>query len=348
MSSRPSYDELFAESQRLRQKVEELEQRLEELKRWLIPMLVRQLVSPKERHATFEALLNFEREANEIFLGILEQPAKTLSRFGLTLPELEPDATSLRLLAMEGLVRLGSREAVEVLQKFCDTQNTRLRLNALWALAKLGDPDKHFPLIAEFLDDRNLQVRMEAVEALGEWGNPAAIPLLIPLLGDLRVESGFRMSEHAAKALEKLGAGEIARAFYRVVNEGNLNALEQLRPYRKPVIEALMRALDSYLSEHIENAARALKAWNAVEALPKLRSKLRWAWLNLSDSARQSCEEAFRHLETLSRLPAPASPTQIPLDTLPRPADPNAFSTETLPSPAKAPKDEEQEGWQPK
>lgn len=65
-----------------------------------------------------------------------------------------------------------------------------------------------------------------------------------------------------------------------------MEALERLRPYRKPVIEALTRVLDSYLSEQIANAARALKRRNAVEALPKLKAKLRWAWLNLSDDAR--------------------------------------------------------------
>ncbi|MCX7968935.1 MAG: hypothetical protein N3B10_10700 [Armatimonadetes bacterium] len=153
--------------------------------------------------------------------------------------------------------------------------------------------------------------------------------------------SGFRLSEHAANALRKLGAGEIVNDFCRVVNEGDMEALERLRPYRKPVIEALTRALDSYLSEHIANAARALKRWNAVEALPKLKAKLRWAWLNLSDEARNACEEAAKHLENISRLPAPASPTQIPVDTLPRPADTKDFSTETLPSPAKAPKEQE-------
>ncbi|MDW8029743.1 MAG: hypothetical protein RMK94_15290 [Armatimonadota bacterium] len=69
--------------------------------------------------------------------------------------------------------------------------------------------------------------------------------------------------------------------------------------------------------------------------------KLRWAWLNLSDEARNACEEAAKHLENISRLSAHASPNQITVETLPRPADPTAFSTEMLPSPAKAPKEQE-------
>jgi len=342
MANQPTYDELLAENQRLKQKVEELEQKLAKLKQNLIPLLVRQLAHPQERPIAFEVLLNFEQEAIAVFLSILEHPVKTLMDFGLSsLEVIGLENAGLRLLAIEGLVRLKARTAVNVLEKFVNAKDSQLRLKALWALAKLGDPDKCFPLVVKFLNDPDLRIREEAVMTLGEWGNPAAIPHLIPLLGDLRIESGFRLSEHAASALRKLGAGEIVKAFYRVVNEGDMSALEQLKPYRKPVIESLIRALDSYLPEHIENAAKALKVWNAVEALPKLKSKLRWAWLNLSDAARRACEEAIKHLEDISRLPAPASPIQVPIDNLPRPADPTSFSTETLPSPAKVPKEEE-------
>lgn len=129
------------------------------------------------------------------------------------------------------------------------------------------------------VNDPNLSVKEEALLILSDLGNPNAVPLIIPLLGDLKIESGFRLSEYAAHTLKKLGAGEIVSAFYQVVNEGDMSAFEQLRPYRKQVIEALVRSLDSYLSGHIGNAARALKNWNAIEALSKLKVKLRWAWL---------------------------------------------------------------------
>lgn len=339
--------ELLAENQRLKQRVKELERQLEEWKRkYVIPTLLQRLLSPTHRDAAFEQLLSFGDEIVPILIALSEKPLKTLKEIG-ALVEREALTSdfyeSLRLQVIEGLVRLRAKEAVKPLLRLINSPNSRLRLKALWALGKLSEsPSDVISQIAQLLEDSNLKVREEAFTLLGDLGNPAAILLIIPFLGDLRVEGGFRATEHAAKALESLGASEIVKAFRRIIEEGDLNALETLRPYRKPVIEALIRALDSYLSEHIENAARALKAWNAVEALPKLKAKLRWAWLTLSDKARQACEDAVKHLENFSRLPAPVSPTQIQTEGLPSPADPTAISTENLPSPAKAPKEDEQ------
>ena len=338
--------ELSAENQRLRRRVEELERQLEEWKReYVIPMLLQRLLSPTHRDAAFEQLLSFGYEIVPILIALLEKPLKTLKEVGALIEQetLAGDfyESFLRLQVIEGLVRLGAKEAVKPLLKLLKSPDTRLKLKALWALSKLGDSPQNLVFqIAESLNNADLKVREEAFALLGDLGNSAAIPLIIPFLGDLRLEGGFRAAEHAAKALERLGASEIVKAFRRIIDEGDLNALEILRPYRKPVIEALIRALDSYLSEHIENAAKALKAWNAVEALPKLRAKLRWAFFTLSDKSRQACEDAVKHLENFSRLPAPVSPTQIQIEGLPSPANPSDINTENLPSPAKAPKGE--------
>ncbi len=340
----PMESELLAENQRLRRRVEELERQLEEWKHeYVIPMLLRRLLSPTHRDAAFEQLLSFGDEIVPILIALSEKPLKTLKEVG-ALIEREASYESLRLQVIEGLVRLGAKDAVKPLLKLLKSPDSRLKLKALWALGKLGESsDKVISKIAQLLNDANLRVREEAFALLGDLGNPAAIPIIIPFLGDLRFEGGFKPAEHAAKALESLGASEIVKAFRRIIDEGDMNALEILRPYRKPVIEALIRALDSYLSEHIENAARALKAWNAVEALPKLKAKLSWwAWFTLSDKARQACQDAVKNLENFSRLPAPVSPTQIQIEGLPRPANPTAISTEKLPTPAKAPKEDEQ------
>jgi HEAT repeat protein len=340
----PMESELLAENQRLRQRVEELERQLEEWKRkFVIPMLLQRLLSLTHRDAAFEQLLSFRDEVVPILLGLLEKPLKTLNETGALIEReaLTSDLyEGLRLQVIEGLVRLRSKEALKPLLKLLKSPNSRLKLKALWALGKLGKSSNEvISQIAQVLNDPDLKVREEAFALLGDLGDPAAIPLIIPFLGNLRVEGGFRAAEHAAKALESLGANEIVKAFRRTIHEGDLNALETLRPYRKPVIEALIRALDSYLTEHIESAARALKALNAVEALPKLRAKLRWAFFTLSDKARQACEDAFKHLENISRLPTPVSPTQIQIEGLPKPASPTTIGTENLPSPAKAPEE---------
>ena len=294
--------ELLAENQRLKQRVKELERQLEEWKReYVIPTLLQRLLSPTHRDAAFEQLLSFGDEIVPILIALSEKPLKTLKEIGALVEQeaLTSDFyESLRLQVIKGLVRLGTKDAVKSLLKLLKSPNTRLKLKALWALGKLGDSSNEvISQIVELLNDANLRVREEAFALLGDLGNSAAVPLVIPFLGDLRLEGGFRAAEHAAKALERLGASEIVKSFRRIIDEGDLNALEILRPYRKPVIEALIRALDSYLSEHIENAAKALKAWNAVEALPKLKAKLRWTWFTLSERKRQACQDAVKHLE---------------------------------------------------
>ncbi|MFN4180063.1 MAG: HEAT repeat domain-containing protein [Armatimonadota bacterium] len=342
MSDRPSYDELLAENQRLKQKVAELERKLEEWKReFVIPMLIRKLLVPKYRDLAFKQLLSFGDEAVQILLDLLEDPQKVLLDSGVLYP-LHEAHEDLRLVAIDRLVQLQAKEAVNALLKLLESENSRLRSRALWALGKLGElSDEVVPQIFELINDPDFRVKEEALSLLSDLGNAAAIPLLIPLLGDPQVVSGSRLGEHIAEALQRLGAGEIVSSFYRVVRDGDLSALEHLKPYRKPVIEALIRLLDSYFSEHIANSARALKEWNAIEALPKLRSKLRGAWLYLSDEARSACKEAVKHLEDLSRLPAPVSPTQIPIDTLPRPVDPTTFSAKNRPNLPEAPKEKE-------
>lgn len=341
MSDQPSYDELLVENQTLKQKVVELERKLEEWKReFVIPTLIRRLLIPKHRDLAFKQLLSFGDEAVQILLDLLEDPQKVSPDLGVFYPS-HMAYEDLRLVAIDRLVQLQVKEAVGVLSKLFNSENSRLRLRTLWALSKLGElSDEVVSQIFELINDPDFRVKEEALQLLGDLGNAAAIPLLIPLLGDPQVVSGSRLGEHVAEALQRLGAGEIVNSFYRVVRDGDLNALEHLKPYRKPVIEALIRLLDSYFSEHIANSARALKKLNAIEALPKLRSKLRGAWLYLSDEARSACKEAVEHLENLSRLPAPVSPTQIPVDTLPRPADLTTFSTENLPNPAETPSEE--------
>jgi len=70
--------------------------------------------------------------------------------------------------------------------------------------------------------------------------------------------------------------------------------------------------------------------------LPKLRAKLRWAFFTLSDKSRQACEDAVKHLENFSRLPAPVSPSQIQIEGLPSPANPTAIKTEKPSEPCES------------
>jgi len=174
--------ELSAENQRLRRRVEELERQLEEWKReYVIPMLLQRLLSPTHRDAAFEQLLSFGYEIVPILIALLEKPLKTLKEVGALIEQetLAGDfyESFLRLQVIEGLVRLGAKEAVKPLLKLLKSPDTRLKLKALWALSKLGDSPQNLVFqIAESLNNADLKVREEAFALLGDLGNPDAIP----------------------------------------------------------------------------------------------------------------------------------------------------------------------------
>jgi hypothetical protein len=169
-------------------------------------------------------------------------------------------------------------------------------------------------------------------------GDPSAVPHLIPLLGERRTLDGISLCDLAGGALRWLGAGELVDAFERVLVHGEMGALERLRPYRRPFIDAFLRALDSPNSRHILHALRALKVWNAVEVLPHLKSMVRLGWFNFPERVHQAINETIAHLESVANLPRPAD-GQPTVENLPRPADESAGATDNLPRPAEMPRE---------
>ncbi len=355
-------ENLRMENQRLRQRVAELEEELQRVKTAFAELLAQVLVTaadPAVEAKVLEQLVGLGEVALPIFLAILEQPRKfekdilksplvesiLKSSFVLLSRQMFVDSEfleRLRQLAIEGVQRLQAKEAVPVLERLLPKlKHPTTRVKALSALVHLRAGKEFAEQLIDLLNSRALRsepkLSAEAIKTLGASGDPSVVPLLLPFLGELQVADGIRLSEEAAKALQQLGAGNLVDAFLRLLRNGDLSALEPLRSYRREIIEALTRALDSPLSEHIFNAAQALKAWNAVEALPKLRAKVRWGRLTLGEKAFKALDETVAHLERIARLPAAARPLEIPTDTLPRPATPQDIATDTLPRPAASP-----------
>ncbi len=354
-------ENLRMENQRLRQRVAELEEELQRVKNAFAELLAQVLVTapnPTVEAKVLEQLVALREAALPIFLAILEEPRK-FERDIFKSPLVESILQSpyvllsrqmfvdfefherLRQLAIEGVRRLQAQEAVPVLKRLLPKLKHPTRVKALLALVHLRAGREFVEQLIDLLNSRLLRwepkLGAEAIKAFGASGDPSVVPLLLPFLGELQVANGIRLSREAAKALQQLGAGNLADAFLRLLHNGDLNALEPLRPYRREIIEALTRALNSPLSEHIFNAAQALKAWNAVEALPKLRAKVRWGRLTMDEKAFKALNETVAHLERIARLPAAAHPSEIPTDTLPRPATPQDIATDTLPRPAASP-----------
>ncbi len=215
------------------------------------------------------------------------------------------------------------------------------------------------PELLDALGDLDRDLCAAALWALGEIGETQTVPNLVLLLGDWRwatvkwmdepperQKKSQRICDWAAEALTKLGEGELVRAFWGVLEEGDENALAFLRshPHRKAIVEALTKVLEQAGTGVTRacNAAWALGEMGAIEALPKLRKAAR-NWF-VSERFRQVCERAIAKLEMLSRLPRPADLTAFETSNLPKPADLTELSTETLPRPATAPKEGETNG----
>jgi len=118
-------------------------------------------------------------------------------------PAVEPLIAALkdedvRMRAVEALGKIGDPRAVEPLIAALKDQDERMRKWAAEALGQIGDPRAVEPLIAALKDQ---DVRMRAVEALGKIGDPRAVEPLIAALND-RDE---RVRKWAAEALGKIG-----------------------------------------------------------------------------------------------------------------------------------------------
>ena len=173
------------------------------------------------------------------------------------------------------------------------------------------------------------EVKAKAIWALGEIGDEQVVPEIVPYLGEFNYT---QIRAAAIDALHKLGWGEFADAFNRVML-GNEDALTVLREkYRQEAVKALVRALWAGKPSVAITAAKALDKLNAVEALDDL--KRRSSIFFSPKEIREVCLEVVRQLQQIAYLPSPAS-SEIDISTLPRPADPLAFRTDTLPSPSR-------------
>lgn len=87
----------------------------------------------------------------------------------------------LDIKAVNALYEIGYM-AVEPLIKALESDDMRVRVNAVYTLGKIGDDRAVQPLI-EHLHDANLELRLRISDALVRMGRPS-IPALIKLLGD--------------------------------------------------------------------------------------------------------------------------------------------------------------------
>ena len=195
-------------------------------------------------------------------------------------------------------------------------------------LARLKDP-RSLQALVEVVYDADDVVRAGAIEALGEIGDAAAVPALIPLLGQTKKVGGRRVRGLAAAALGQVGAQDVVDAFDQAL-QGHVDPLKELAEgaHRSEIVQALVYALDT--SATAARAAVGLAALGAREGLPRLRSATR-KYVAL-ESVREACRSAVAELEARAALPRPArAEPESRTVTLPRPAGEPKGDVETLP-----------------
>lgn len=295
---------------------------------WFLNPLVRRLGNSKQSEQALRQLLSIDKEkAVPILMDAFHSPPSVEHYLFVSW-----DGFLARTQAAKGLGMLREKEAVKLLlSTLSPSPFSRLWLQSF-------DPT----MKSRINKSRINKMRKQVIWALGEIGDETAVPHIIPLLGDFSFAGeNETISQVAAEALQKLGEENLVKAFLTIVNAPEdvsqdefSESVRILRTtqYRREVAQAFMKLLDLTDKQKVKRAAWALAKIHAIEALPKLRRKVRS--LFTPSTVRTVCLSAIKELEQFATLLSPAIPTTIDTNTLPRPANLTEIDTSTLPRPA--------------
>lgn len=111
----------------------------------------------------------------------------------------------MRARAVEALGKLQEPHCVQAVSRMLKDLNSRVRLEAAFALGQIGDPEAEEALIAKFNRDEKLDMKIRIVEALGKIGTEKTFALLMRLLRsdetDLRAEAALSAGRMALRGL---------------------------------------------------------------------------------------------------------------------------------------------------
>jgi HEAT repeat protein len=170
------------------------------------------------------------------------------------------------------------------------------------------------------LNESDDNLRVKAVWALGEIGDPAAIPALIPLLGDETPVGGWQFSSYTAPALRRLGEGALVNALEAAL-EGSDTGVDALQEHHCPALtETFRRLLDSLDPLRVAQTAWMCGELGSVELLPLLRQRGRAVRRTAAPLDLRRINEAIERLEAQTKLPRPAMAPSVSVHSLPRPS----------------------------
>jgi HEAT repeat protein len=143
------------------------------------------------------------------------------------LEENEPDV-EVRRSAARALATMEPVSAIEPLAKALKDSSMGVRLDAGYALGRIGEPS--IDVLVEALKDEDSRVRDSAVAALGNIGGNRARNEIIEVLRDADEESTVKLT--AIQALNKIGDSESISELRRIASTGD----PELRPFVKELL----------------------------------------------------------------------------------------------------------------
>ena len=160
--------------------------------------------------------------------GALAQDGKLLLKDGerimdilLYVLELQEESADVRRRALEAAAYIDTNRISELIRSAYTSDEPKLRVSALYAMGRTGNPAWLSNLIKE-TESSDPAMRYEAATACAEMGEEDAVPYLVPLIQD----DDTQVQVAAIQALGAIGGPLAKRAIMRCLNSDD-NALEE-------------------------------------------------------------------------------------------------------------------------
>lgn len=125
----------------------------------------------------------------------------------LTVIDDREEQLEVRRRAVEAIAPLSLPKVTEIIQEAYQSDDARMRVSALYAMGRSGDP-AWLPILIGELSSLDAEMRFEAAGACGQLGEEEAVPYLIRLIHD--IDSQVQLS--AIAALGNIGGIEAEEA----------------------------------------------------------------------------------------------------------------------------------------
>ena len=135
--------------------------------------------------------------------------------------ELQEESADVRRRALEAAAYIDTNRISELIRSAYTSDEPKLRVSALYAMGRTGNPVWLSNLIKE-MESSDPAMRYEAATACAEMGEEDAVPYLVPLIQD----DDTQVQVAAIQALGSIGGPLAKRAIMRCLNSDD-NALEE-------------------------------------------------------------------------------------------------------------------------